>query len=217
MARLYNLYYSIWYIQVWSILYTCIYIQYFFHISTIFVHPLKPHAVKKKKKTAIQNVWTPSSVRNTPTTLTKAHQKELFKNHSVKLVDVDWDTPPKMKGYKEHRVREAQIKSHGIPSFVYFFSERLLLKIFLLQRLLLFFWVAGLSSWKWLCDVYLKPDVCSASRAQNTPLHHTTCNSGDDQLFSSSFSLVNDYSSQTIKIYILYTSQHLPVRVLFEP
>eukprot|EP00434_Breviolum_minutum_P008893 symbB.v1.2.007841.t1/scaffold486.1/size197656/3 len=30
-----------------------------------------------------------------------AHQKELFKNHSVKLVDVDWDTPPKMKGYKE--------------------------------------------------------------------------------------------------------------------
>ena len=32
----------------------------------------------------------------------KAHQKELFKNHSVKLVDVDWDTPPKMKGYKEH-------------------------------------------------------------------------------------------------------------------
>ena len=31
----------------------------------------------------------------------EAHQKELFRNHSVKLVDVDWDTPPKMKGYKE--------------------------------------------------------------------------------------------------------------------
>ena len=30
-----------------------------------------------------------------------AHQKELFRNHSVKLVEVDWDTPPKMKGYKE--------------------------------------------------------------------------------------------------------------------
>ena len=29
-----------------------------------------------------------------------ANQKELFKNHSVKLVDVDWDIPPKMKFYK---------------------------------------------------------------------------------------------------------------------
>ena len=30
-----------------------------------------------------------------------SHQKELFHNNSVKLVEVDWDTPPKMKGYKE--------------------------------------------------------------------------------------------------------------------
>ncbi|CAJ1426120.1 unnamed protein product, partial [Effrenium voratum] len=29
------------------------------------------------------------------------HQKELFQNHSIKLLDVDWDTPPKMKGYRE--------------------------------------------------------------------------------------------------------------------
>ena len=35
--------------------------------------------------------------------IAQAYQKELFQNHSVKLVDVDWDTPPKMKGYKETR------------------------------------------------------------------------------------------------------------------
>ena len=35
-------------------------------------------------------------------TFAKANQKEFFQNHSVKLVDVDWDTPPKMKFYKEH-------------------------------------------------------------------------------------------------------------------
>lgn len=28
-------------------------------------------------------------------------QRELFRSHGVKLVDVDWDTPPKMKGYKD--------------------------------------------------------------------------------------------------------------------
>ncbi|CAJ1382082.1 unnamed protein product [Effrenium voratum] len=29
------------------------------------------------------------------------NQKELFRNHSIKLLDVDWDTPPKMKAYQE--------------------------------------------------------------------------------------------------------------------
>lgn len=30
-----------------------------------------------------------------------ASQKELFQKHRVQLLDVDWDTPPNMKGYKE--------------------------------------------------------------------------------------------------------------------
>lgn len=74
--------------------------------------PSMVSTIKPKK-----NLECPPAAFHGPS-LAKAHQKELFKNHSMKLVDVDWDTPPKMKGYKEHLPeKKCRSNSHGMNTF----------------------------------------------------------------------------------------------------
>lgn len=153
-ASLYNLYFSMLNMQLWwSIIYTCIYIPYilFYHMPTIFVHRSTtlmlffkitsgdlPSMVSTIKP---ELTWNVHRLLNGPS-LAKAHQKELFKNHSVKLVDVDWDTPPKMKGYKEHLPeKKCRSNSHGMNTFgdCCFFLKDSFWRYLLLEKLVVVF------------------------------------------------------------------------------